>query len=230
MVDGTDGRIKREAKDEPQFFSSYAKDSRNSRTLHLGRFPCPLTRELILACFFCRFPITLASTLSTLQYIVCAVTRATLVLDIYGTVTPSVRRVMHRTLSHPVCTLQLAQPQIRASRCSPRCLGRPNNRRCLPSSTCCNNVGPSFGKKRMCCPRSGLLMIRERVTSHTSFSRARPRKTGPWRSIHGCAAVVELTLMRIACLVAMTLCRAAEWPPVAVSHGIEYWPPASAFE
>jgi len=36
--------------------------------------------------------------------------------------------------------------------------------------------------------------------------------------------------MRVACLVAMTFCCAAEWPPVAVSHGIEYWPPASAFE
>lgn len=31
-------------------------------------------------------------------------------------------------------------------------------------------------------------------------------------------------------MVAMTFCHAAEWPPVVVSHGIEYWPPASAFE
>lgn len=55
-------------------------------------------------------------------------------------------------------------------------------------------------------------------------------KGWPLEKIHGCAAAVELALVRVACLVAMTFCRAAEWPPVAVSHGIEYWPPASAFE
>lgn len=108
--------------------------------------------------------------------IVLCCTRATScsIVDISGTVTPSVRRVMHRFLARPVCTLQPAQPQLRASRCSPGYLRRPNNRRRLPSSSCCNNVGPSFGKKRMptmCCPRSGLLTIRGRGLPHIRVSR-----------------------------------------------------------
>ena len=109
--------------------------------------------------------------------IVLCCTRATScsIVDISGTVTPSVRRVMHRFLARPVCTLQPAQPQLRASRCSPRYLGRPNNRRHLPSSTC-NNVGPSFGKKRMCCPRSGLQMTRVRGLPHIRVSRGPGRE------------------------------------------------------
>ena len=113
---------------------------------------------------FLPFPIHPCIDASILLYTVCAVHAqpSCSVLDIRGTVTPSVRRVMHRTLSHLVCTLQPTHSQLQASRRSPDYLGRPNNRRRLPSSTCCNNVGPSFGKKRMRCPRSGLQMTRVR--------------------------------------------------------------------
>lgn len=144
-------------------------------TTHLGS----LTREFILACFFCHFSITLASTLAfycTLSVLDTRDPRAASVLDIYGTFTPSAWRRMHRTLARPVCTLQHTQPQLRASRCSPGYLRCPSNRRRLPSSTCCNNVGPSFGKKRMCCPRSGLQMTRVRGLPHIRVSQGPSRE------------------------------------------------------
>lgn len=144
-----------------------------------------LDSRVYLSMLFCRFLIhegpTLASTLA-LYFSVHA--RPSCSVDVHGTVTPSGRRVMHRTLALPVCTLQPAQPQGQAFSCSPGYLGRPNNRRRLPSSTC-NNVGPSFGKKRMptmCCPRSGLLTIRVRGLPHIrggSFLRPGHERLAP---------------------------------------------------
>jgi hypothetical protein len=93
---------------------------------------------------------------------------------------------------------------------------------------------PSFGKKRMCATEVGPSDDQStRVTSHTSFSMAWPPKAGPWSSIHGCAAAVELALVRIACLVAM-LDFACSWVATSRSEPrhsrLYYWQPASAFE
>jgi hypothetical protein len=60
-----------------------------------------------------------------------------------------------------------------------------------------------------------------------------PPKAGPWSSIHGYAAAVELALVRIACLVAMlhfACSRVATSRSEPRHSGLYYWQPASAFE
>lgn len=132
-------------------------------------------------------------------------TRATScsIVDISGTVTPSSRRVMHRILALPVCC---NLPNHSYGRLAARlaiwgALTIGDVCQALPAAT---TWAPRLG-------RSGCVLSevgpsddqRTRVTSHTSSSMAWPPKAGPWSSIHGCAASVELALVRIACLVAM---------------------------
>ena len=132
VVDGTDGRIKREAK-ESHDSSSAAPRIQGTHGHYSPRSP---DSRVYFSMLFLPFPNHPCIDASILLYTVCAVHAqpSCSALDIRGTVTPSVRRVMHRTLAPPVCTLQPAQPQRQASRCSPGYLRRPNNRRRLPSS------------------------------------------------------------------------------------------------